>query len=87
MLRACCADTYPPLPCCLLERSAAYAEAPLCCCADIYAPAYLPGFPTASNINDTGFTLSVGLYKPAVVFYEVWPTSQVREGLAHSQFL
>ena len=44
---------------------------------DAYPPAFMPGSPTASNINDTSFTLAVALYEAATVYYVVMPSALV----------
>ena len=38
---------------------------------DVYPPAFMPGSPTALQINDTSFVLSVAFYEAATVSYVV----------------
>ena len=44
---------------------------------DTYPPAFMPGYPTAVNINDTTFTLSAAFYEAATVYYVVMPAASV----------
>jgi hypothetical protein len=45
--------------------------------ADTYPPAFMPGYPTAVNINDTTFTLAAAFYEAATVYYVVLPAASV----------
>ncbi|DBB14474.1 TPA: hypothetical protein ACH3X3_004761 [Trebouxia sp. C0006] len=44
---------------------------------DTYPPAFMPGYPTAVNINDTTFTLAAAFYEAATVYYVVMPAASV----------
>ncbi|DBA74582.1 TPA: hypothetical protein ACH3X2_009454 [Trebouxia sp. C0005] len=44
---------------------------------DTYPPAFIPGYPTAVNINDTTFTLAAAFYEAATVYYVVMPAASV----------
>lgn len=45
--------------------------------ADTYAPAFQAGYPTATNIIDTGFTLTAAFYESATVHYIVMTAAAV----------
>ncbi|KAL0035306.1 hypothetical protein WJX77_000193 [Trebouxia sp. C0004] len=45
--------------------------------ADTYPPAFMTGYPTAVNINDTTFTLATAFYEAATVYYIVMPAASV----------
>ena len=45
--------------------------------ADTYPPAFMTGYPTAVNINDTTFTLAAAFYEAAIVYYVVMPAASV----------
>ena len=44
---------------------------------DTYPPAFMPGYPTAVNINDTTFTLAAAFNEAATVNYVVMPAALV----------
>ena len=45
--------------------------------ADTYPPAFLAGYPTAVDINDTRFTLAAAFYEATTVYYVVVPAALV----------
>lgn len=46
---------------------------------DTYPPAFQPGFPTATNINDTSFRLTCAFYESSTVYYVVMLASAVSQ--------
>lgn len=44
---------------------------------DTYPPAFMLGYPTAVNINDTTFTLAAAFYEAATVYYIIMPAASV----------
>jgi len=46
--------------------------------SDTYPPAFMSGYPTAVDINDTTFTLAAAFYEAATVYYVIMPAASVR---------
>ena len=51
---------------------------------DTYPPAFMPGYPTATNINDTSFTLTCAFYETATVYYVVTTAASVSTNVSYS---